>query len=254
MSGVTLNYKYAPIPEDLVYDHRLSPLDVRVWACIARHGFEQERCFPSHERIGALVDCSTRSVRRSVENLKTCGWLTYTRSMRQDGGWGVCHYKLETDTPIGHTRPVPPDTGGQTHRTEVAADREPVNESHLPMALEPEMEAQVLPITTPTKREVQKQELEAEFEEWWGGIWRKERKQGARKHYLRLRSKGLAERDHMFAQRDAYARLMRSQGREQQHTRMPANWLADGEWEEEVDDRRPSERPEYFEGPGMTFG
>jgi hypothetical protein len=75
-SGVTTDYRFAPIPEQLLYDHSMDPLAVRVYGVLMRHGQDPDSCYPSHARIAKLIGVSERSVARPLKDLANAGWIT----------------------------------------------------------------------------------------------------------------------------------------------------------------------------------
>lgn len=72
---VRTDYRFAPIPEDLIYDRTISALALRVYATLMRHGLDPASCYPSHARIADLVGVSPRSVHRPLKDLETAGWI-----------------------------------------------------------------------------------------------------------------------------------------------------------------------------------
>lgn len=79
-------FRFAQIPEALVYDHRVTPTAVRVYACLVRHGANPGSCFPSHGRIAALIGVAKRSIQRPLRELEETGWIVRMERYGDDGG------------------------------------------------------------------------------------------------------------------------------------------------------------------------
>lgn len=133
-SGVTIphsqtDYRFAPIPEALLYDPSITPLAVRVYGVLMRHGLDPASCFPSHERIGKLVGVSDRSIQRPCRDLEKAGWISRVRR-RNDRG------ERTSDGYFVHTTPRSPARTTALElplddRAETSEEREPVvNESN----------------------------------------------------------------------------------------------------------------------------
>lgn len=74
--AVRSEYRFAPVPEALLYDPTITPMAVRVYAVLARHGMTPESCYPSHALIAERCGCSPRSVQRPLRELEEAGWIT----------------------------------------------------------------------------------------------------------------------------------------------------------------------------------
>lgn len=70
-----LDFPFAPVPEELLYDERVSATAVRIFGTLARHGLDPDSCFPDHDRIGFLLHMSGRSVARPLRELEETGWI-----------------------------------------------------------------------------------------------------------------------------------------------------------------------------------
>lgn len=90
---VSTDYRFAPIPEDLVYSE-MTDKAVRVYAVLMRHGLDPSTCYPSHGRIGELIGAAGRSIQRPLRELEEAGWITRvprfdTRGDRTSDGFHV---------------------------------------------------------------------------------------------------------------------------------------------------------------------
>lgn len=100
-AAVTSDYRFAPIPEDLLYDPAISDLAVRVYGVLARHGMTPESCYPSHARIAGFCGCSPRSIQRPLRALEDAGWITRVPRYSDTG-------ERTSDGFIVRTTPAPP--------------------------------------------------------------------------------------------------------------------------------------------------
>ena len=141
MSGVTTDYRFAPIPEQLLFDPSIDTTAKCVYAVLLRHGMSPDDCYPSHKRIGDLLGMSARSIQRPLRVLEEAGWVL--RSERHDDRGDRISDGFHVRTSPGTTALLgappapesahppaqesahPPRSGTRTR------EREPVNESHL---------------------------------------------------------------------------------------------------------------------------
>lgn len=82
----TTAYRYAPIPEALLYDQTMSDKAIRIFGALMRHGLDPTSCYPSHARIGELIGCAPRSVQRPLRELEAAGWIERVRRTDPDTG------------------------------------------------------------------------------------------------------------------------------------------------------------------------
>lgn len=82
---VEVVYRFAQIPEALVYDTRLPDGAVRLYAALHRHGSDPTNCYPSYQRLGALIGKSPRSIPKLVDQLATLGWIEVVHRYDQTG-------------------------------------------------------------------------------------------------------------------------------------------------------------------------
>lgn len=247
---------FALIPERLLYDTRLSPMDVRVYGTLRRFADKGSgRCHPSHATVATCIGTTARTVRRSMADLTKAGWVSSRRRVDKDSGSFTSNAYRVHNSPVrtvdGPDDVIPAAISDLSLRTPVADKPESVDQSQKTLPLGVEREPRQ------TKREI----LEAEFDEWWSEVWNKEARTGAMKHYLRIRSKGLASREQMFLQRDAYMKLMRSRGTGERFWKTPRNWLGEGYWEDdnesklqEAEAEKRREAAQKFSGPEMRIG
>ena len=139
-AGTTSDYRYAPIPEALLYDGTLSPTCVRVYGCLQRHGLTPDSCFPSHARIASCLGLSERSIARPLAELERAGWIARTRRHNRRGeriadGYHVLSAPLEragSRSTTTQSSAAPPRDRAQTYPAETRGlekQREPLNES-----------------------------------------------------------------------------------------------------------------------------
>lgn len=111
-ASVTTSYRFAPIPEALLYDSTVDHLAVRVYGALARHGMDPASCYPSHRRLAQLVGVSPRSVQRPLKVLEEAGWISRTerfsdRGDRLSDGYHV-HVTPNTERAGGASGDAPP--------------------------------------------------------------------------------------------------------------------------------------------------
>lgn len=119
----TVGFRFAMIPEALVYDEAVSDGAVRLFAALLRHGMDPKSCYPSLERLAELLGKTDRTIRRQIRELESAGWVEVVTRHRPDGGQTSNGYRLysapygrksgpDTDDPPSPDTDVPlgPDT------------------------------------------------------------------------------------------------------------------------------------------------
>lgn len=90
-------YRFAVIPEWILYDVNIDPLDKVVYAVLDR--FNGAACFPSLRTIGEKVNRDERSVRRSIHRLEEIGAIRVKNRFK--GGRQTSNlYQLAGDKPF----------------------------------------------------------------------------------------------------------------------------------------------------------
>lgn len=146
--AVTTSFRYAPIPEALLYDHDIDPLAIRVYGCLARHGTTASNCYPTHARIASLIGIAKKSVVRPLKALESAGWIVRyprydERQNRLADGYELSEVRAPEGTPPlpeggplppSQRGPLPPEEGGHKGEQE---EREQENErtTYAPSAL-----------------------------------------------------------------------------------------------------------------------
>lgn len=150
--AVSTDYRFAPMPEALLYDHEVDNLAFRVYGALMRHGLDPDSCFPSHRRIGELLGISERSVQRPLRTLEQRGWVRRKPRFNRRGDRitdGYFVYSNRQETALADAPTAPDSAGGDAGQvradervldraSERALDRagqrgqerEPGNESH----------------------------------------------------------------------------------------------------------------------------
>lgn len=111
--AVRSDYRFAPVPEALLFDPTITPMAVRVYAVLARHGMTPESCYPSHALIAERCGCSPRSVQRPLRELEEAGWITRVprfdeRGDRRSDGFIVRVEPALSDAPPASENAHPP--------------------------------------------------------------------------------------------------------------------------------------------------
>lgn len=127
---VTTDYRFAQIPQDLLYDPAMSAQAVRIYGVLMRHGSDPARCYPSHERLGQLIGVSERSVQRPLAELVKAGWIKKVRRTNKHGertsdGYHVFSVRADLRVPTAQEVPL-----GQRAKTSEEREQVTTNESN----------------------------------------------------------------------------------------------------------------------------
>lgn len=115
--GARLGYRFAAIPEWVLYHHDLEPIDVRVFGVLCR--LAHFRSDPSLEELGAKIGASKSTVHRSIARLHAVGALAIETQQRAAGGHDRHVYHLAGDDRASFTSGTRlTSTNGQTRRSE----------------------------------------------------------------------------------------------------------------------------------------
>ena len=119
---------YARIPEAVLYDDRLTSLDVRVYGVLDRYANGTGECWPGIDRIADLVVATPRAVKNSTRRLKEAGHIEVVRRGRTLTN---LYRVMGTKRPITHgvrgtKRPI--SEGNES--TGVRGTKRPPNQSH----------------------------------------------------------------------------------------------------------------------------
>lgn len=153
--SVVLGYKFAAIPEWILYHPDLTGDDVRVYGVLARYGNDIR---PAQGTIAEKIGKSADTVKRALHRLVDVG-AVFVEARFEDGAPLPNRYHLAGDEPVyapsGSTdAPTPPRTDAPTLGAGMHYEREQDNESK-------NNENKTPP--TPRKRG----EVDEAFEAWW---------------------------------------------------------------------------------------
>lgn len=128
--STTTDWRFAPIPDEVLYDRELDPLAVRVYGCLMRHGLTPAGCYPSHARIGSLIHVAKRSVARPLRDLEAAGWVSRhprydARGDRLSDGFDVHTTRASGRAPHANERGAPPANERVPPAPTSAVEREP---------------------------------------------------------------------------------------------------------------------------------
>lgn len=228
-------FRYAPVPEALLYDAGLSDKAVRVWGCLARHGMDPSACFPSHARIAGFLGCAERSVQRPLRDLEKAGWVE--RVPRFDGSGQrltdgfVVHTAAQERAGTAQESAGGPRAVARGVRAEERDEGKPSNESHL---------TREEPKTAPAP-------AAAMFEEFWRAYPLKKEKGAARKAWARAAKKAAPEA--IIAGAERYAAECRLKLREPRFIKHPGGWLNAERWTDEPEGSDPMRGPRWAATP-----
>lgn len=150
MPDVTVEKRFAIVPEWIVFHPDLSGNAVRVYAVLARRGDGKGECFPSYARIGKDCGFSPKTAKRCIQELVDASAVVKKRRRGDDGAPTSNLYVVMVSDPADRkgggdnadptrvTHDPPGDTddprGGVTDDRRVGSpvspERKPLNESH----------------------------------------------------------------------------------------------------------------------------
>lgn len=217
---VSTDYRYAPIPEDVLYDSALDPLAVRIYGALMRHGLTPDVCYPSHRRLAELVGCAARSVQRPLRVLEDAGWIARLPRFDERGerisDAFVVHVARTSDAPYAL------QSAGAT-RSGTRKNESQVNESHTDQDLDR---------GSPDPA--------ACFDEFWQVFPLRVGKGAARRAWPRaLRAAG-GDCERLLA---GARRYRDDPNREQRYTKHPSSWLNGECWDDEPLPSRTGRQP-----------
>jgi len=76
---LTRRRRFVQLPDDLVFDSRVSAHAVRLWACLDKYAGADGRAFPKVATLAADLHTSTATIDRALRCLVTTGWITRRR-------------------------------------------------------------------------------------------------------------------------------------------------------------------------------
>lgn len=113
-----MSQNFALLPENAIFDDRLSPVDIRVLAALCSYGGRKhEGCWPSHSKIATRLKLSRSTVLRSCANLVKCEFAQKETRLRPDGSRGTNIYRIRFELVVSLD-----EQGGSTHATPVVAE------------------------------------------------------------------------------------------------------------------------------------
>lgn len=105
---VESGYRFAAVPEWVVFHPDLNGSDVRVFAALARFANKQRECWPGVEGLAEKLAMNIKTVRRSIAALEACAAIAVERERRDDDGRQLSNrYHLAGDRPL-RERECPP--------------------------------------------------------------------------------------------------------------------------------------------------
>jgi DNA-binding transcriptional MocR family regulator len=207
-----------------LYDSSLSPLAVRVYGVLARHGMDPESCYPSHAAIAQRVGCAQRSVQRPLRELEDAGWITRVarydeRGDRRSDGFIVRVEPAQDNAPPAQESVDPPaQDNAHPPRSGARSKESHENESN---------EERVLALVASSSAD--------RFDEFWEAYPSSRDKAAAQKAWTKALKKASAD--------DIIAGALRYRddpGRDPRYTKYAQGWLTDERWNDEVS---PAEQP-----------
>lgn len=237
----TADWPWAPIPEAVLYDHRLDPLAVRVYGCLLRHGLDPGACYPSHARIAELIGCSKRSINRPVRDLEENGWIERVprfddRGDRTSDGFHVRTQRDPSSAPANappalHSVDPPAPASAHPPRQPARRKESQLKESQL---------NEITPLALLAETEPAEKRSGADFDAFWAVVAVKVDKGAARKAWATAVRKVKPER--LVEAQAAYARSRA--GKDPRFTKRPRGWLEAEAWDNPLEPPGPDRQPQ----------
>lgn len=112
--AVRRSYRFAVVPEWVLFHDALQPVDVRVFAVLDRYA-QGGVAWPGLATIGSLAQCSEDTARRAIRRLEAVGAVTVEQVMDENGRQRSNRYHLAGDAPM-------PNRGGTAATPEGGTD------------------------------------------------------------------------------------------------------------------------------------
>jgi len=202
-----------------------SPTTKLVLLLLANYADEFGVAWPSVRRIGNESGLSERAIRNAIHALMDAGLLTKEHQRRSNGSKTVDLYTLNLPAARGAASD---GFRGPASGTTCRTLRQEVPIPPAPGAGPPEPSYE--PSYEPKKNLVQ---TEPEgFAIWWKTFPRREAKRKAQEVYAKALAQGLATVDELIAGAQAYSNARA--GQDSRFTKLPATWLNQGCWADEL--------------------
>lgn len=97
---VKRGYRFATVPEWVLFHAELQPVDVRVFGVLDRYANKAATAWPGLAKIGALAQCSEDTARRAIRRLEAVGAVTVEPGVDDAGRQTSNRYHLAADAPM----------------------------------------------------------------------------------------------------------------------------------------------------------
>jgi DNA-binding transcriptional MocR family regulator len=111
----TRNKNWLWIRRELLRKHgdELGAHGIAVYAALASYAGRDNTAYPSMQSMADLIDCSRRTVQRSIKTLHDLGWVGYEQQHKEDGGqtshlFYLLECPCESESPPRDTDSHPP--------------------------------------------------------------------------------------------------------------------------------------------------
>ena len=197
LGDITSDYRFAPIPEQMLYESELSDGAVRVYGVLARHGFDPSTCWPSRTRIASLTGKSEATVKRALRELREAGWIEAVGRVSGDGLQTSNGYHLRTRPCTNEHRGGSPATRANTEGGSPVTQGGVTDDPPRGVRYDPPGGSDMTPEREPSNESQSKETARAgggvdahahgdEFDLWWERYPRKDGKQRARQAWEKL--------------------------------------------------------------------
>jgi DNA-binding MarR family transcriptional regulator len=88
-------FRWASIPEPILYDGRLTHESIRIYACLDRHANKEGVCWPSITRISKLIHISRPTVIKHLKLLEECCFIAIRRENRKKSIYQLPNHKTK---------------------------------------------------------------------------------------------------------------------------------------------------------------
>lgn len=252
---VASDFRFATVPEAVLYDEAISAQAMRLYAVLVRHTDRNAEAWPRLSTLATLLHTSRDSIKRWLGELTRRGWVTCTARTRSNGSQTTNRYTVHAVRRGGAGLPPHPSAGlhplpgANLHRPDPeSVDPEPEGTTDPPtphgqqaLAVAPASPPAVAAPARPPRGG-----MDLTWQAFWDAYPRKAGKIAARKAWDQALRRGVDP-----AVIVAGARRYRADpNREDQYTAHPASWLNAGRWEDDPEPARQARATMYAGAAG----
>lgn len=98
--------RFSAIPNDAVFDKRLTSMDIRVLAALGTFTDKKGWCYPKQKTIAERIETSRPNVNASINRLVEHGYVEKQQRIGESGGKISCKYRVKLDLAEQEARDV----------------------------------------------------------------------------------------------------------------------------------------------------